>query len=177
MFKDLEKEILFQSAKQKGAEGLYNGYLRIRAATGLPTDAESIEYLKAFVQYHYMECIRIVREKDNKHLTTLPYEDDYIHFLSLIAAYYIDNNEYVKGLLWTMKAIELCDILYPTMSDWQKHEFLQNKVVTDLYYEYYPKYPVQDLYNQFYLDWELKEGIHLNKTITQSNDNTAILKD
>ncbi|MBK7683858.1 MAG: hypothetical protein IPJ26_15945 [Bacteroidetes bacterium] len=111
MLIDAVDKFLLKHISDKGIAALYDRYLSIVKINNNLICEQSIPYLKKFVNHSPFECICIIRAKENNLFTLLPWGEEYVHLLSLIAAYHLDRNEITEGVLWADKAIDMIDHL------------------------------------------------------------------
>lgn len=153
MIIDATEKFFLKDASGKGAKELYARYLEIRKANSLPICSASITYLEAFVQYPPVECIRVIWHKKGRFLTLKYWGDEYIHLLSLIAAYYVDIGNPKLGVLWAYKAIQTMNYFLPHLSCTARKEVLSGLTACGVIYSYAAVFDRIDP-DLLTLDWE-----------------------
>jgi hypothetical protein len=167
MIIDGSEKFLLKQTFHQGPKELYNSYVSKIDGTKGSICAKSIIYLKQFVNYSPYLCLKIIRSRDNNLFSLYPWGNEYIHLLSLIAAYHLDNDEITQGLLWANKAITLVDYFAPTLNEKIREEILYNLPASTMVCAF-PKQYLEAPCDKFFLDWEIKGSCYGN---THSNDN------
>ena len=169
MLLDKRDKFLLKQAKDEGAKALYEGYLSSVEGTNDLVNEKAIEYLKCFVNYPGNLCEGIVRSVKNESLSQINWGDEYLFLLTIIAAYHLDRNEILTGLLWAKKAVDLFGYFAPTLKKEFKDEFIYDMAATSMICAFQNQFN-EGAYDQFFLDWEV-QGFYYNENVSYLNDN------
>ena len=154
MFLDSKEIFLLKQTKDKGAAALYDVYVSLSLKAGECICDRSINYLKAFLQYHYQDCIRVIRSRDNKPLTLKPYDRKYLTLIQTVAAYHLDRKEIYEGLTWALKTLRLFEYIYPTRDNDKWLQIFRKLPAAEMLFEYSDK--IDAIPDNLQLDWETR---------------------
>lgn len=165
MLINASEKFVLKSIEKTNATNLFDNYhVLIRNNPDRICD-KSILYLKAFVQHQPELCLRIIKQRENSYFSLQPYGHEYIHLLTLIAAFYLDKNEVSQGLLWALKAIDLVDYFAPSLEYEKREQILYDMMASSMVCAY-PKKINRLMSEQFFLQWEIltsyKSGHYFN---------------
>ena len=151
---DASEKFLTRATSEKGAEKIFKKYLAITDSSPKEICEHSVPYRKAFVQYPPHHCLSIMYREKNMQFSLSPWGDEYLHLLTLLAAYHLDRREFVTGLNWAIKAIHVFDYFNPTINPFLRERLLRDMVASSMVC-CYPEHFNQRASDNFFLAWEV----------------------
>lgn len=101
---------------------LYNLYFDKRQ-----TQTIGVSYLQKFLLFTPPHLVKIIiSEVEDRYITDKDFEETYIYLLTLVTAYAFDSENFITGVYWAKKVMEMVNYFHPSADQHVKEKILSS---------------------------------------------------